>query len=88
MLWGPSLVYLLCLGTSAVCAGLLARAYGRSGTRLLLWSAICFGMLALNNLFVVLDMLVLTDYNLTPLRNISSLIGISALLYAFIWETD
>ena len=88
MLWGPSLVYLLCLGTSAICAGLLARAYARSGTRLLLWSAVCFGLLALNNLLVVLDLLVLPDWDLTTLRNLSSLIGISALLYAFIWEAD
>ena len=88
MLWGPSLVYLLCLVTSASCAALLSRAYGRSGTRLLLWSAVCFGMLALNNLLVVLDILVLPERDLTTLRNLSSLVGISALLYAFIWEAD
>jgi hypothetical protein len=88
MLWGASLVYLLCLATSVTCAGLLARAYRRSGTRLLLWSAVCFGMLAINNLLVVLDILVLPDVDLTALRNVSSLLGISALLYAFIWETD
>ena len=83
-----SLVYLLSLGTSAVCAALLARAYRRTRTRLLLWSALCFALLALNNLFVVVDILVLPERDLTLLRNFSSLIGISILLYGFIWETD
>jgi hypothetical protein len=83
-----SLVYLLSLGTSAVCAALLARAYMRTRTRLLLWSALCFALLALNNLLVVIDILVLPERDLTALRNLSSLIGISILLYGFIWETD
>ena len=85
---GASLVYLLCLASSVLCAGLLARAYVRSGARLLLWSAICFAMLALNNLVVVIDFMVLPDRDLTLLRNTFSLVGITALLYAFIWETD
>jgi hypothetical protein len=83
-----SLVYLLSLVTSAVCAALLARAYMRTKTRLLLWSALCFALLALNNLLVVVDILVLPARDLTALRNLSSLIGVSILLYGFIWETD
>jgi hypothetical protein len=85
---GPSLVYLLCLATSALCTVLLARAYFRSKARLLLWSAVCFGMLALNNLLVVVDLMVLTQVDLTLWRNLASLAGITALLYSFIWETD
>jgi hypothetical protein len=83
-----SLVYLLSLATSAVCTALLARAYVRTRTHLLLWSALCFALLALNNLFVVVDILLLPERDLTVLRNLSSLIGISILLYGFIWETD
>jgi hypothetical protein len=83
-----SLVYLLSLATSAVCAALLARAYMRTKTPLLLWSALCFAFLALNNLLVVVDILVLPEMDLTAFRNVSSLIGISILLYGFIWETD
>jgi hypothetical protein len=83
-----SLVYLLSLATSAVCAALLARAYLRTKTPLLLWSALCFAFLALNNLLVVVDILVLPEMDLTAFRNVSSLIGISILLYGFIWETD
>ena len=85
---GAALVYGLCLLTSALCAWLLWRAYGRSRAPLLAWSAACFGLLALNNLFVVLDMLVLTEVDLTLWRQGSSLAAIGVLLYGFIWEVE
>ena len=81
-------VYLLCLISSAVCAWLLARRYARSQTRLLLWAAVCFGLLALNNLLVVLDLLVITSVDLSLARLFASLVGIAVLLYGFIWELD
>ena len=81
-------VYLLCLLSSAVCAWLLARRYARSQTRLLLWAALCFGLLALNNLLVVLDLLVITSVDLSLARLFASLVGIAVLLYGFIWELD
>jgi len=56
MIYAPTAVYLLCVVTSTLCAGLLTRSYLRSGTQLLLWSALCFMMLALNNLLVVVDL--------------------------------
>ena len=80
-------VYLLCLISSAVCAWLLARRYARSQTRLLLWAALCFG-LALNNLLVVLDLLIITSVDLSFARLFASLVGILILLYGFIWELD
>ena len=43
----PSLVYLLCAATSALCLILLVRSYRRHHTQLLLWSALCFAILAL-----------------------------------------
>ena len=85
---GASLVYVLCLATSALCAALLTRAYLRSGARLLLWSAVCFALLALNNLLVVADVLFFPQADMTYLRLLASLAGVSVLLYAFIWETD
>jgi hypothetical protein len=81
-------VYLLCLASSAVCAWLLARRYARSQTRLLLWAAMCFGLLALNNLLVVLDLMVITTLDLSIPRLFASLVGILILLYGFIWELD
>ena len=52
----PALVYILCFLTSAACAWLLGRSYGRSGVRLLFWSCISFLFLAANNLVLVLDL--------------------------------
>ena len=57
----PTAVYLLCFATSTACAWLLGRAYARTRARLLLWSALCFTLLAANNLAVILDLLVLPD---------------------------
>jgi hypothetical protein len=82
-------IYLLCLATSAVCAGLLIRSYRRTRVRLLLWSAACFVFLALNNLAVVTDILILpTSIDLSMLRLLASFAGVLTLLYGFIWEVD
>jgi hypothetical protein len=85
---GPGVVYSLCLATSALCAGLLVRAYRRTKSRLLLWSAAAFVLLALNNLGVVLDMLVYKDVDFSLARVIPALAAVLVLLYAFIWELD
>lgn len=84
-----SAVYLLCLATSIACALLLARSYVRTRARLLLWSSLCFGFLALNNLIVVVDLLILpTTIDLSLLRLVASVIAVSVLLYGFIWESE
>ena len=88
MSFGTSVIYVLCLAASAACATLLVRAYLRSGAKLLLYSAACFAMLTLNNLLVATDILLVPGVDLTLFRNLSTLIGISILLYAFIWEID
>jgi len=88
MEWGPGAVYGLCLLTSAVCAALLVRSYGRSRQPLLLWSAACFTLLAINNLLVVLDMVVLPTADLSLARQLSSLAAVGVLIYGFIWEVD
>lgn len=87
-LTGPAVVYLLCLLTSGVCAFLLARAWRATATRLLLWAAVCFGLLAVNNLFLFLDLIVFPGIQLLWARQISQLAAICVLLYAFIWEAE
>ena len=81
-------VYLLCLASSAACAWLLARSYARTQTRLLLWSAICFLLLSINNLLVVVDLMVIESIDFGIARLVASLIGVLILLYGFIWELD
>ena len=87
-LTGPTVVYLLCLLTSVGCAVLLQRAWARTHARLLLWSAVAFGLLALNNLLLVGDMVVLPDVPLRSLRHASALGAVAVLLYGFIWEVE
>lgn len=84
----PTAVYILCLITSVVCAGLLLRAYVRSRTRLLLWTALSFVCLALNNLFLVGDKVVFPDVDLLPMRQLWAVAAIGVLLYGFIWEAE
>jgi hypothetical protein len=81
-----TLVYSLCLAASALCAALLVRAFLATRSRLLLWSALCFVCLAVNNLLVVVDMLLLPSVDLAMARQAAALIGIALLLYGFIWE--
>jgi hypothetical protein len=84
----PAAVYLLCLLTSAGCALLLARAYVRTHTTLLLWTALCFMLLAANNLLLVCDLLVFPSLDLRIWRHATALAAAGVLLYGFIRETN
>ena len=85
----PSAVYLLCFLTSSACAWLLARSYLRTGARVLLWSALCFVLLGLNNLAVVIDLVLLPQaVTLQALRLLLSLAAAAVLLFGFIWDLE
>ncbi|MFC1456478.1 DUF5985 family protein [Microvirga arabica] len=88
MLSFQTIIYSLCLLTSAGCAILLVRSYRQTRAKLLLWSALCFVLLAVNNLLVVIDLIVLPSVDLVPLRNLAALAAVSVLLFGFIWETE
>jgi hypothetical protein len=87
-LLAPTAVYVLCLITSVVCAVLLLRAYVRSKARLLLWTALSFVCLAVNNLFLVGDKVVFPSVDLLPMRQLWAVGAIAVLLYGFIWEAE
>lgn len=83
----PTVVYVLCFLTSVACAWMLGRSYRRNGTRLLLWSSICFLFLALNNLALVLDLVVWpTQVDLTLPRLLLALAAVLSLIWGFVWE--
>lgn len=84
----PAAVYILCFLTSSACAWLLGRGYRRTRTRLLLWSSLCFLLLAANNLVLVLDVLVFPDVNLRVGRLLLSLSAVMVLLFGFIWDLE
>ena len=83
-----SALYLLALVTSVACMALLFRAYAASGTRLLLWSALCFVGLSVNNVLLFVDLAVLPQVDLRPYRLLSALAGLLFLLYGFIGEAE
>jgi hypothetical protein len=82
----PELVYLLCAATSALCAGLLVRSYRRSRSRLLLWSCLCFVGLAINNVLLVVDLVVVPSVDLSYLRQGTALASMSLLVIGLVWE--
>ena len=87
-------VYVLCALTSLACAALLFRGYSRSGARLLLWSAHCFVGLALNNVLLFVDKVVLPNQDFLAglhfavWRSLAAVAGLSLLLVGLIWDTD
>lgn len=81
-------VYILCAITSLACALLLLRGYMRSGVRLLLWSALCFAGLTLDNLVLYIDVFVVPDIDLSVWRKLPGLMGIAILVFGLIWDSD
>lgn len=80
-------VYVLCALTSLGCAGLLVRGYLQSRARLLLWSSLSFAGLALNNVLLVVDRLVVPDIDMYSVRLVTALVSLVVLLYGLIWES-
>lgn len=76
-----TVIYVLCALTSAACAALLLRGYLVSRVRLLLFSFLCFVMLALNNLLLVVDLSLVPDTDLSVWRSLTALAGLLALVY-------
>lgn len=83
-----TVVYVVCAVTSVLCAALLVRSYVRSRVRLLLWSAVCFIGLAINNILLVVDEKVVPDVDLQALRDVSGLAAVAVLLFGLIWESQ
>jgi hypothetical protein len=82
------IVYFLCTVTAVASAWLLLRAYLQTRARLLLWSAMCFGGLAANNVLLVLDRLVLTTQDLSTWRLGIALVSVLLLVTGLILEGD
>lgn len=88
-------VYLLCAATSLLCAVLLLRGYFRSRARFLLWCALCFIGLGINNSLLFIDRGLFRETDLYWLwldfqvwRSIVAMLGLSLLLFGLIWDTQ
>jgi hypothetical protein len=80
------IVFLLCAATCIACAAMLARAYMKSRSRLLLWSSICFLGFAANNVLLLLDLWVVPAIDLSLWRSAAALAGVSVLVFGLVWD--
>lgn len=81
-------IFAACALTAMLSAWLLLRAYFRGGTRLLLWSGLCFAGLTLNNLLLVLDKTVYSAIDLSIPRLLVALISLLLLVGGMVMEGD
>lgn len=80
-------IYILCGLTSVGCAVLLFRGYRASRTRLLFWSSLCFTGLALNNVMLFVDAVLVTEIDLfSGWRSAVALAGLAVLVFGLVWE--
>ena len=82
-----TVVYFLCATTSVLCAALLLRSWQSSRVPLLMWSALGFTGLAVNNVLLFVDRVIVPDYDLSVLRDASALVALGVLLFGLIWES-
>lgn len=81
-------VYLLCALTSILCATLLIRAYRANRARLLFWSSLCFIGLALNNVLLFVDLVLVQQVDLRTVRNLTALAALSIMLFGLVWDQE
>lgn len=85
---GAGPVYLLCTITALACGALLFRGFRRSRTRLLLWCALFFLALALENFLVFIDLIIVPQTDLYFLRTSIGLAGVTLLIAGLIWDVE
>lgn len=84
----PGLVYILCAITSLGSAGLLLRgAISRGGGGLMFWSSLCFFAMAINNVLLYLNYIILPDIDLLLASRLATVVGIVLLNIGLIWHT-
>lgn len=81
-------LYAIAVASSCTCAVLLLRAYLHRRVRLLMWTAICFVGLSINNLALFVDLVVFPQIDLQLVRLIPALLGMMCLLYGFIFDAE
>ena len=81
-----TLIFALCALAALACAVLLWMGARRSRSRMLVWSAVCFALLAAANIVLVLDYLVFPGIALWPVRQGLSLLAVGSLIYGLIME--
>jgi hypothetical protein len=80
-----SIVYFMCALASSVCAFLLVRYYKKVQAPLLLWSAVGFLCLSINNVVLFIDLVIIPHgVDLSLARVTIASLGMGFMLYGFI----
>ena len=81
-------VYLLCALTSIGCSALLLRGWLKSRSQLLFWSSLCFAGLAVNNVLLFVDLVVVpTALDLSLIRSLLAVIAVGTMVFGLDWES-
>jgi hydrogenase/urease accessory protein HupE len=81
------LVYALCAVASLFCVGLLIHNYRRTRLPLALWTSACFVGLALNNVLLFIDLIVVPGVDFGIWRSATTIVALLTLIVGLIWES-
>lgn len=82
-------LFALAVLTSLACTLLLFRGYLQTRLRILMWSALCFVCLSVNNMLLFVDLVLLpASVDLRLFRHGTALVGMLFLIYGFIRESE
>lgn len=81
-------VYLACFLASSACATLLIRSYLETRSPLLLWSSVCFAGLSVNNALLFVDLVIVSEVDLSIHRAVVALISLLVLIFGLIWHAN
>lgn len=80
-------VYVLCGLTAVTCAVLLLRSWARTRARLLLWASLGFIGLAINNIVLFVDKVIVTGSSLATWRTVPQVAGLAIFALGLVWES-
>lgn len=81
------LIYILCAITSLGSAALLFRGAVHRRNGLLFWSSLCFLAMAVNNVLLYINFVVLPEVDLLIAARLAMVIGVLLLNFGLIWHS-
>jgi Family of unknown function (DUF5985) len=82
------IAYILCALVCLLCTVMLLRGFFSGRHRLLLWSGLCFAGLTVANALVFVDLIILPETDLYPLRLAVTAASVLILFLGMIWEGE
>jgi hypothetical protein len=55
---------------------------------LLLWSSLCFVGLAVNNILLVVDLVIIPGRDLSIIRHVSAIVALALLVFGLVWDSE